>query len=104
MRNNRKLARLFSALSDETRIKILEMLYKGELNVNQIREEIGTTLPAISYQLKILTSEELLKFDKRGRKKYFRLADDHVKQIIKAGLDHIKEGKLEDKIASLQFN
>ncbi|MBD3351693.1 MAG: metalloregulator ArsR/SmtB family transcription factor, partial [Candidatus Lokiarchaeota archaeon] len=93
MNKTRKLARFFSALSDETRIEILSLLSKNkELTVNEIRDYIGTSLPAISYQLRILSSADLVKYDKRGRKKFFRLADAHVRKILKDGLVHIDEG------------
>ena len=91
MTTNRKLATFFSALSDETRIQILDFLSRGEKTVNQIRDEIGTSLPAISYQLRILSQADLVKYDKRGRKKFFRLSDAHVHKILEFGLFHIGE-------------
>ena len=56
---SQKIANFFSVLSDETRIKILAILYdQHPLSVNDIRDRIGNiTLPAISYQLKILQWE-----------------------------------------------
>lgn len=87
----RKLARFFSALSDETRLKILELLSDSELTVNEIRDHIGTSLPAISYQLRILTSTELVKYEKRGRKKFFKLADEHIQKILEDSLNHVGE-------------
>ncbi len=96
MQTSRKLARLFSALSDETRIQILNLLNDGELTVNDIRDVIGTSLPAISYQLRILSSADLVKYEKRGRKKFFRISDSHVKKILNHGLVHVGESPLDD--------
>ncbi|MBN2157408.1 MAG: winged helix-turn-helix transcriptional regulator [Candidatus Lokiarchaeota archaeon] len=96
MNKERKLARLFSALSDETRIQILNLLNDGELTVNDIRDVIGTSLPAISYQLRILSSADLVKYDKRGRKKFFRIADAHVKKILNQGLVHVGEDLMDE--------
>ena len=96
MQTSRKLARLFSALSDETRIQILNLLNEGELTVNAIRDVIGTSLPAISYQLRILSSADLVKYDKRGRKKFFRISDAHVKTILNQGLIHCGEELMDD--------
>ena len=87
--HERKIARFFSALSDETRIQILGLLSSGELTVNQIRDVIGTSLPAISYQLKILQSADLVKYEKRGRKKFFRLSDNHIKSILTEATNHV---------------
>ncbi|MHA1341340.1 MAG: ArsR/SmtB family transcription factor [Promethearchaeota archaeon] len=92
MKKTRKLARFFSALADETRLQILDMLAThGELTVNQIRDIIGTSLPAISYQLRILSTADLVKYEKRGRKKFFKLADEHVRKILDDGALHITE-------------
>lgn len=102
MEKSRKLARLFSALSDETRIQILEHLNDGELTVNDIRDYIGTSLPAISYQLRILSSADLVKYEKRGRKKFFRIADAHVKKILNQGLIHVGE-ELMDEDSNLEI-
>lgn len=95
MNQTRKLARFFSALSDETRIQILDMLSAhGELTVNEIRDIVGTSLPAISYQLRILSTADLVKYEKRGRKKFFRIADPHVKDILDEGLRHVGESQI----------
>jgi len=96
MQTSRKLARLFSALSDETRIQILNLLSDGELTVNSIRDVIGTSLPAISYQLRILSSADLVKYEKRGRKKFFRISDSHVKEILSAGLIHVEKDIMDE--------
>jgi DNA-binding transcriptional ArsR family regulator len=94
--SQRKLARLFSALSDETRIHILNLLNDNEKTVNEIRDVIGTSLPAISYQLRILSSADLVKYEKRGRKKFFRISDAHVKDILNQGLIHVGEELMDD--------
>ena len=102
MDNTRKLARFFSALSDETRIKIIDLLSSREMTVNEIREVIGTSLPAISYQLRILLTSDLVKYEKRGRKKFFRLADDHVKHILQESQVHL--GSFNENNSELHFH
>jgi len=90
MSKERKLARIFSALSDETRIKILDFLIlHGKLTVNQIRELIGTSLPAISYQLRILLSANLVKYEKKGKEKFFSITDENVRKILEDGVLYI---------------
>ena len=46
---------LFKAISDETRLKILEMLSCGELCACDILEEFNITQPTLSYHMKMLT-------------------------------------------------
>jgi ArsR family transcriptional regulator len=83
-----RTSELFAALGDETRLKILTFLLTGEYTVNQIRDYIGTTLPAISYQLRILRTQDLIRYAKVGREKYFRIADSHVMHLLNDGLAH----------------
>jgi ArsR family transcriptional regulator, arsenate/arsenite/antimonite-responsive transcriptional repressor len=45
----------FKALSDETRLQIVEMLAGGELCACKIQEKFDITQPTLSYHMKILT-------------------------------------------------
>jgi DNA-binding transcriptional ArsR family regulator len=94
-----RAAEFFTTLADPTRIKILTFLLTGNYTVNEIRNFIGLTLPAVSYQLRILKEHDLVRYLKRGREKIFRIADSHVVHLINDGLSHIGgmglcEGKL----------
>ena len=87
---SRKIANFFSALSDETRIKILAILFEKPLSVNQIRDKIGNiSLPGISYQLKILQTMDIVRYKKIGRKKLFHLSDNHVSHILNDVIVHL---------------
>lgn len=46
---------IFKALSDETRLRILEMLSCGELCACKILEQFHITQPTLSYHMKLLT-------------------------------------------------
>ncbi len=84
-----RVAEFFSALADPTRIKILTFLLTGSFTVNEIRNFLGITLPAVSYQLRILKEHDLVRYVKRGREKIFRIADAHVVHLINDGLNHV---------------
>ena len=87
---SRKIANFFSALSDETRIKILAILFERPLSVNQIKDKIGNiSLPGISYQLKILQTMDIIRYKKIGRKKLFHLSDEHVTHILNDVIIHL---------------
>ena len=85
------LAELFKVFGDSTRIRILLALYKGEMSVNEIANELNMTQSAISHQLKNLKISKLIKNRKAGKVVYYSLDDDHVYNIIKQGLEHINE-------------
>ena len=49
------------------------------------------TQSAVSHQLKLLKSEDLVKSRREGKNIYYSLADEHVRSIISMGLEHIRE-------------
>ncbi len=85
------LAELYKIFGDSTRIRILYALFEKEMCVNDIAEELGMTMSAISHQLRILKQARLVKYRKEGKAVFYALADDHVKSIIEMGMEHISE-------------
>ena len=59
-------ALIFKALSDETRLKIVDMLSCEELCACNILESFNITQPTLSYHMKILTECELVNARKEG--------------------------------------
>lgn len=66
-------ARLFSALGDETRIKIVKLLSEGEQNVDDLTRMLDVSQPTISHHLRILRENGLVQSEKRGRSIYYSL-------------------------------
>lgn len=85
------LADLFKMFADSTRVKIMFALMDNELCVMDISGMLNMTQSAISHQLKILKSANLVTNRRDGKTIYYRLSDDHVKSIIAQGFDHILE-------------
>ncbi len=85
------LSELYKVFGDSTRIKILYILFEGEMCVQHIAEMLSVTQSAVSHQLRILKSARLVKFRREGKTVYYSLADDHVRAIIDCGLEHISE-------------
>lgn len=55
-----KYVLLFKAMSDETRLKIIDMLSCGEMCACDILEEFHITQPTLSYHMKILSDSGLV--------------------------------------------
>ena len=85
------LAELFKVLGDQTRIKIIFILFKEEMCVCDIAELVGMTQSAISHQLRVLKQARLVKFRKEGKSVFYSLDDDHITKIFDYGLHHIEE-------------
>ncbi len=87
-----RLADLFSALSDPTRLRIISVLLDGERNVGEIAAQLGMTESAVSHQLRGLRQMRLVRSRKEGRQVYYALDDDHVSKLYLMGLDHVEHG------------
>lgn len=85
------LASLFKMFGDGTRIQILHALAQSEMCVCDLAVLLGVTKSAISHQLKALRLANLVKFRREAQIVYYSLADDHVKEILDKGLEHLHE-------------
>lgn len=87
------LAELFKVFGDSTRIRILyELLRSEELCVFHLAERLSMGQSAISHQLRILRSAGLVRPRRDGKTVFYSLDDDHVREIIEAGMSHIMHG------------
>ncbi len=85
------LSEFYKIFGDQTRLRILDLLLNKPLCVNEISEKLDVSQSAISHQLKILRLSNLVKTEKNGKKVYYSISDDHIKIILKYGLEHISE-------------
>ena len=87
--NMEHIAELFKGFADPTRVHILYLLAaRQELCVTDIAEAVDLSQSAISHQLRILKQMHLIKFRREGKNIHYSLADDHVKTILKMGIEH----------------
>ena len=85
------LADLFKVFGDSTRLRIMNVLFNGPTSVGEIAQALDMSQSAISYQLKSLKDNNLVRSKRSDKSMYYELADDHVKTIFMTGLEHIKE-------------
>ncbi|TCS88776.1 ArsR family transcriptional regulator [Keratinibaculum paraultunense] len=85
-----RLAQTFKALADPTRLKIIYVLSKQPLCVCDIANLLDMTQSAISHHLRLLRNLRLVKFKKEGKMVIYSLDDDHVLQLFKQGMDHVR--------------
>ncbi len=81
-------ALIFKALSDETRLRIINMLSGDELCACNLLEEFEITQPTLSYHMKILTESGLVNARKDGAWMRYTLKMNAVNDI-KEFLDKI---------------
>ena len=80
-RNLERAASLFHALSDETRLKILELLMGGEQCVCDLTDRLKTGQSRLSFHLKTLKEAGLLTDRREGRWVYYALDPDSIKEL-----------------------
>lgn len=85
------LADLFKVFGDSTRIRILFVLFEAEVCVCDLAESLNMTISAVSHQLAILKRNKLVKNRREGKSVFYSLADEHVRTIIRQGMEHIDE-------------
>ena len=83
------MAESFKALADPTRLRILALISERECSVGDIADHLEVSQSAVSHQLRLLRSLDIVRYRKDGREVYYDLADDHVRDILNRTLEHI---------------
>ena len=77
----RPLTKLFRALGDETRVRIVALLVHGELCVCHVENALDLPQPSVSRALGILKSAGLVESRRDGSWVYYRLVDQEVPEL-----------------------
>jgi ArsR family transcriptional regulator len=72
---------LLKALSDETRLKIVDMLSCGGLCACDILEAFNITQPTLSYHMKILTKCGIVAGNREGAWMHYSLSKEKADQL-----------------------
>jgi len=92
------IARRFRALSDPTRLRILDFLRnRDEASVGEITEMLGTSQQNVSKHLSALLAEGFVTRRKRGTSSLYRISDPGVHELC----DGVCAG-IESKLAELE--
>ena|SRR6478752_3525697 len=76
-------ARLFHALSDETRLSILERLRLGERCVCELTDALDAAQSRLSFHLKVLKDAGLIADRREGRWMYYALNQGVLAEVTK---------------------
>jgi ArsR family transcriptional regulator len=74
-----ELLTIFKALSDETRLRIIKLLEKGELCVCDITAALDMVQPKVSFHLNTLREAGLIKDRKEGRWIHYSLENSDMR-------------------------
>jgi DNA-binding transcriptional ArsR family regulator len=81
------LTKTFSALSDQTRIRILELLKKREMPAGDLGKHFSITAPSLSHHLSVLKEADLVSVRRDGQQQIYSLNlsvfEEAAEQIFK---------------------
>ena len=84
------VTQIFKALSDPTRVRILNMLCCEEHAVNDIAVQLGLSQSSVSHQLRFLKNLRLVKSRRDGTTLYYSSDDEHIMNLLHQAIDHAK--------------
>jgi len=97
--NSARAAQIFHALSDETRLKILERLRPGERCVCELTDALDAAQSRLSFHLKTLKDAGLVTDRREGRWMYYAIDHDMmveaaelVAALTPAASRHVRTG------------
>jgi DNA-binding transcriptional ArsR family regulator len=73
--------RVFHALSNPTRRKVIERLSVGPATVSELAEPFDMQLPSFVQHLSVLERSRLVKSKKRGRVRTYEIAPERLKVV-----------------------
>ncbi|MDO8826171.1 helix-turn-helix transcriptional regulator [Methylophaga sp.] len=85
-----RTAALFKAMGDPARLTLLYRLGKGEVCVGELVTD-NDKLSTVSARLQTLLNANLIIRRRDARHLYYRLADQHVVELIENALEHANE-------------
>lgn len=74
--------KVFKALSDESRRKIVSMLIEKDMSVNEIAKDFNKTQPCISHHLEVLKNAGIVEYRKEGKFSIYSINMSSIQYII----------------------
>ena len=86
-----RVAELFRAFSDTSRVRILSAIIEQELNTSKIAELLGLSESSISHHLRGLRQMRIVQSRRDGKEVYYSVIDPHITELFQQGVKHIQE-------------
>jgi ArsR family transcriptional regulator, lead/cadmium/zinc/bismuth-responsive transcriptional repressor len=85
-----RMAAIFRALADPTRVRLVAELAKGEACVGDLADAIELSQSAVSHQLGDMRAQGLVRSRRDGRHIFYALDDEHVQDLFSLALTHVQ--------------
>lgn len=85
----RRAAELLQAMADPARLALVELISQGEACVAELVSATGANESTVSQRLRTLRDRRVVTTRRDGKHIYYSLADEHVRELVDAVLDHV---------------
>jgi DNA-binding transcriptional ArsR family regulator len=85
----RRAAELLQAIADPARLALVELISQGEACVAELVVATSANESTVSQRLRTLRDRRVVTTRRDGKHIYYSLADDHVRELVDAVLDHV---------------
>lgn len=93
-----RLSKIFKALGDLTRLKIVNALVCNELCVCDLASLFEMTQSAISHQLRVLRNLNIVNYRKEGKIVYYSINKEKMDQTLQQTLLHLLKKKETERV------
>lgn len=92
-----RMAQMFKALSDPTRMKMAAYMDKGEeLCVCDMALLTGQSIATTSHHLRLMKNLGIAKSRKEGKNVFYTLTDHHIRTLVRMTEEHMREEHCHD--------
>lgn len=78
-------------MGDTSRLRLLTRLADGPACVGELAEAEGESITTISQRLRVLRADNIVRGKRDGKHILYSLADQHMLDLVRNGLDHAVE-------------
>ena len=88
----RQQARVLKALANESRLKIVDRLSRGECSVGELTDLVGSDCSTVSKHLAVLRAHNIVLDRRKGNVVYYSLVTPCVMNFFSCATNVLKEG------------
>lgn len=84
------MADIFKALSDPSRLKVLNEITNKKVCVTDIAEKLNMSQPCVSHHLRTLKQAKIITSSKEGKEVFYTLHCESIKILLENCKEHLK--------------
>lgn len=81
-RENNRMTRIFKAMAEPKRYRIMTMLASGKMSASEILKQFSVTQPTLSHDMRLLIDAELVNDQRIGKSVIYELNHETLQEVI----------------------